>query len=222
MIAGVVLGAAAGLDRTAFGQTLLAHPLVAASLSGALAGVPSEGIRAGFVLWMLSSPSVPVGETRVRDWTTAAVVVPWCVPEEAIGADWGLALLVGVAVALAGGYAIEGIRDVARRAIESWRSRPAAERGDPARLHLGLTLLHGVRGAMVTTVAVVVGGAAVEIVPPAFDRVLAGIWMLAPLGLLPLLWRVHGDLGRARVQWTCLATGAAVAGVVMGFGGGAP
>lgn len=225
MIPGVLLGAAAGLDRTAFGQTLLAHPFVAASLSGALVGDPVRGLEAGLVLWMLAAPRVPVGETRVRDWTTAAVVLPWCVPAEAGDAAWTLALCVAVGVALAGGAAIEGVRDIARRSVEIWRARPAEARTDPTRLHLGLTSLHAARGAMVAALAIVGGrwfvDGVVDAAGPRPQAFLETIWTLAPWGLLPLLWRVHGDLGRGRFQWSLMALGALGGGAVRWFAGGA-
>lgn len=220
MIAGVLLGAVAGLDRTAFGQTLLAHPFVVANVSGWIAGAPDTGMRAGIVFWMLSAGRVPVGETRIRDWTTAAVVLPWCVPDTAPDAARGLALLSTLIVAFAGGAAIQGVREVARRAIDGWRSRPVAGRGDPAVLHLGLTSLHALRGAMLSALAIVLGRALVALdlttSGPFFGEILGATWALAPWALLPLLWRAHGDLGRSRAPWAWMV-GGAVSALVLGI-----
>ena len=44
MIGLVALGSLAGLDRTAFGQTMLAEPLVASVLAGLLVGDPATGL----------------------------------------------------------------------------------------------------------------------------------------------------------------------------------
>jgi len=220
VIAGVVLGAVAGLDRTAFGQTLLAHPFVAANVSGWIAGSPDTGLRAGVLFWMLSAGRVPVGETRIRDWTTAAVVLPWCVPDTAPDAARGLVFLSTLVVALVGGAAIRGIRDVARRSIEGWRSRPVIGRGDPAALHLGLTSLHALRGAMLTALAIVIGRGLVALdltTPGTFLGEIMGVtWALAPWALLPLLWRAHGDLGRSRAPWGWMV-GGAVSALVLGL-----
>ena len=214
MIAGVALGAAAGLDRTAFGQTLLAHPFVATLVSGLLAGNATESVPAALVLWMLSVSRVPVGETRVRDWTSAAVAIPWCVRGTSDPAAWAVAAGVVVLVALAGGRAVEGVREIARGSIDRWRGTPPQDRRGPLRLHLGLTALHAARGALVVAVGIVIGRSAVDralaALPAGTSGVLAEIWALAPLALLPLLWRVHAGWGRPRRQWALMASAAAV------------
>lgn len=218
MIAGIALGALAGLDRTAFGQTLLAHPFVTACVSGTLAGDPVRGLQAGVLLWMLSAPRVPVGETRIRDWTTAAVVLPWVGRAGEGDAAWTVALAWSVVVALVGGVAITGVREIARRSLDAWRSLPVADRSDPVRLHVRLTALHAARGAMLSAAAIVIGTWVVEpllaTAGAGLARVLEHIWALAPVALLPLLWRVHGDLGRGRLQWSLMAAGAVAAFLV--------
>lgn len=225
MIAAVVVGALAAVDRTAFGQTFLAHPVVVGSLSAALAGHSVDGARAAVVLALASIARVPVGEQHVRDWTTAAVVLPWWIGPQPEPGRWGAALLLSLAVVLIGGRAIEALRSLNARAIERWRCAPGAGRGEGAvRLHLGLASLHLLRGAIVVAVAVPVGRLCLDgvwtVLPAAETRALEWFWMLAPFALLPLLWRFQSGLGPGRGRWVALGVGLLGTALVLGTTGG--
>ncbi|HKK72224.1 MAG TPA: hypothetical protein VKA86_13480 [Candidatus Krumholzibacteria bacterium] len=213
MIAAAALGALAGLDRTAFGQTALANPFVAACLSAWIAGVPGQGVWLGIGLLLLSVARIPVGEQRVRDWTSAAVAAPWWAGPDAGPERWALALLLSVALAHLAGRIVGTTRAMVGRWVEDWRETDETSVG-PTALHLRCTALHALRGGLVVGAAVPVGGAFLDLLVPRLDTAevtaLARFWELAPIALLPLLWRFHGDLGRARHQWSALLLGFAV------------
>ena len=224
MIGAVVVGALAAADRTAFGQTFLAHPVVVGSLSAALAGHPADGARAAVVLALASIARVPVGEQHVRDWTTAAVVVPWWIGPQPEPARWGAALLLSLIVVLAGGRTIEALRGLNARAIERWRRTPGAGRARAAAgLHLGLASLHLLRGALGVAVAVPIGTAILDTVlgrlPAAEVRALEWFWVLAPFGLLPLLWRFQSGLAPGRGRWVAFGVGLLGTALILGTTG---
>lgn len=223
LLAGVVgLGAWCALDRTAFGQTLLAHPLIAASVAGALAGDSAAGLRAGIVLTAVSAPVLPVGERSLRDWTSAAVVLGAVAALCPSDAERGGALLAALAVAWAGGRFIHLVRRYAGRVLARRRG------GDPATYlvgleseHLRLTGLHGLRGVLVvglavtaleTLLPVLVGGLAAP-----EHAALAALWKVAPLAALPLLLRFHVEPGRL---WPYLLVGAAAGTLLLWTGVG--
>ena len=214
MTPAVLLGALAGGDRTAFGQTLLAHPAIAAALAGWAAGAPAEGVWLGVALTGLSTAQIPVGETRLRDWTSAAVAAPFL----AVGGDtwrWGAALLLSFGVAWIGGRAIGLVREVSRRRVAA--AKDLAEEGNLEgleRLHGMLTVLHFVRGGVVVAAAVGLGRILLDAWAPSPPeaRLLESTWAVAPLAGVPILLRFQ--LGLASPRW--LAAGV-VAGAAVGW-----
>ncbi len=215
LLIAATLGALAGGDRTAFGQTLLAHPIVAGSLAGWCAGASGPGVWLALGITCIAAARVPVGEARVRDWTSAAIVGPFVAGEAAW--TWGFALLLASVVASAGGRAIEAVRELARR--RDLRLEAAVDAGDLRaleRTHTGLVVAHFVRGGLVTLAAVLVGRACLAWISPRVDpatgQILAFIWWLTPAMGLPILLRFQLSVGsstRNLLKW--LAGGAVTA-----------
>lgn len=212
-----ILGGLAGVDRTAFGQTSLAHPFVAGSVCGLVVGAPLEGVRLAVVVMMLSAATIPVGEARLRDWTSAAII------GVALGAvlpppgNWGAALVWAVLCARPAGWFIEAARRLAGGAMD--RADRARERGDLGaleRLHGALTGLHLLRGALVTLLGLLIGrwlltGPVVG--SEAVARWMAELWTLAPWAAVPLLLRVHV----LRSGWSWVSVGAAGLALTIGL-----
>lgn len=211
------VGGMAGLDRTAFGQMSLAHPFIAGSVCALLTGSAVEGVRMATVLTMLASVNIPVGENRIRDWTSASVI------GVALGASlpgpggWGAALIWAVLWARPAGWLIEATRTVAARAMD--RAESARRRADLRaldRLHLMLTSLQLVRGVAVTLLGLFSGRWLLA--GPAADAVqmgpwLAQVWELAPWAAVPVLCRVHGR--RSGWGWCLLGAGILAASLAM-------
>lgn len=69
-----LVGGGLALDGTSFGQTMVSRPLVAATVTGALAGSPAAGVTIGLVLEALQLSVLPVGASRTPESAPAAVV----------------------------------------------------------------------------------------------------------------------------------------------------
>lgn len=211
-----VLGALCGLDRTAFGQTLLAHPVVAASLAGALVGQAGAGVFAGIVMLGLSAAVVPVGERSLRDWTSAAVVLGGLLGVGDDPALRGSFLLFATGWAVVGGSWIRGVRAWTAGRVQRLRARSEA---DPLRglerFHLVNGGAHAVRGALTVFVGTAFASTLlprlVGVLAPPEREALALLWKVAPLVGLPLLLRFHLGWVRPGWVWTGLAVGAVLA-----------
>jgi mannose/fructose/N-acetylgalactosamine-specific phosphotransferase system component IIC len=213
-----VLGAAAGVDRTAFGQTLLSHPAVVASLAGWAVGAPREGAWLGVALTLVSTPHVPIGRERLRDWSSAAIAAccaagghdePWA---------WGAALALAIGVAVAAGGAVSAVRQVAARVTDRLRAQAAQGVYEPGRLerwHLacgGLELLRGAGVAAVASWAIdAVLTAATPVLAGPERTALAAFWKVAPLAGLPLALRLRTADAPRGWLWPGVLLGAAVA-----------
>ena len=215
MLAAAGLGALAGVDRTAFAQTMLAHPVVCGALAGWIAGDPVSGLRLGIVYGMFASRRAPIGGGGpVIDWTSAAIAVPFALGPSAAGWQWGLGLASGVLVALLGGHLIRLVRRLA--AAKDPVLDQAGLDGDLGRierLHLGFLGLHLLRGAALALLA------AVAISALAFDVRWSGpeqsaaamIWGFAPLVAAVVLLDAH----RRHAGWRPVSFGIGAAAVVL-------
>lgn len=189
----VLLGALLGLDVVSFPQAMISRPIVAATLSGAVAGNVGAGLIAGAVLEMMALETLPVGASRYPEWGTASVVggalaaVP--APSHGSGGVLVLAVFAAIATAWVGGWTMYALRRV--NGVWAKRALPALEAGAPRTvvgLQLrGLTADLG-RGALLTFVALLV-------------------WRPVLAWLLP-----HWSLGLTTSHAIAVAIAAAVAG----------
>ena len=208
MILAAGLGAVAGVDRTAFAQTMLAHPVVCGTLSGWMAGDPESGLRLGLVFGMLASRRAPIGgEGPVVDWTSAAIAVPFALGRSAAGWQWGLGLAAGLVLALLGGHVIRAVRALAAR--REARAEQAALLGDLGaieRIHLGFLGLHLLRGAAMTILgAGLIGALAFDLRWSGPEQSAASmIWGFAPLVAATVLVDSH----RRVAGWKMVGFGA--------------
>ncbi len=195
MIAALALGGVAGIDRTAFAQTMFAHPVVCGTLAGWVAGDPVSGLRLGIVYGMFSSRRSPIGgEGLVADWSSAAIAVPLALGGSAAGWQWGLGLVAGLAIALGGGRLIHLLRRHA--ATREPVIAEAAANADLARIereHLALLGLHFLRGAIwVTLAAFLIGRLAFDVRWSGPEQAAAlMIWGFAPLIGATVLVHAH-------------------------------
>ena len=67
------IGGVVGLDATSFAQTMLSRPLIAATITGAVAGRPVEGVLLGSILELFALVILPVGAAKYPESGTAAV-----------------------------------------------------------------------------------------------------------------------------------------------------
>jgi mannose/fructose/N-acetylgalactosamine-specific phosphotransferase system component IIC len=197
---------------------MIARPLVAGAVAGAMLGDLGTGLRLGVIFELFQYDILPMGAVRYPEYGPATVAAVGAAHAAAGALGIGLGAVVGLVTGLLGGISIHWMRRLSARAVR--RNTNALERGEVSvlvRLHVmsilrdaaraalvtavGLTLAAGVRhylvgglavrGAMV--VAVVVTGAAVAVGT-------AGTLRLVGRGP-DLRWFAAGLLGGAAGAW---------------------
>lgn len=182
-----LLGGAAALDGTSWGQFMLSRPLVAATLGGLLMGAPAEGAMLGAVLEALHLGVLPVGASRYPEGGPPAVAAGALF---ALSGGTGTMLVLSLLFALVWeafcGWTVQRLRHFNVRFSVPEGSAAA----DPARLARGHLAAMGVdfaRGAALTVAgaALLLGAAAVvppDALPDRLARLLAGAVAAAALG----------------------------------------
>lgn len=160
-VALVLLGGVVALDATSLGQLMLSRPFVAATLAGAIVGMPLEGALVGALLDVLSLSVLPVGAARYPDTGTATVAAVGTLGLSGVPATPEALLLVTVYAILwqrlAGEAAIGG-RYLNERLVRAGRSAPPARLDRLIELrHIESMLLDMARGVVITVVALVIG-----------------------------------------------------------------
>lgn len=126
----LVWGTIVGVDLVSFPQAMVNRPIVAGTVSGLLTGDLETGLRVGMLLECFALDVIPIGATRYPDYGPASVVGTGVASFAGWQDPTGLAVMVALVLALAGGRAMEFVRrlngSLARAAA------PALASGDPA------------------------------------------------------------------------------------------
>ncbi len=174
LLALLAWGTIVALDLATAPQGLLSRPIVAATVTGALLGDLHVGLLVGVALELYALDVLPVGAARYPDLGTAAVSATVLAARAPAGMELGLAGLLGLPLALLGGWGLHLVRRRNAVAVEGRRARVA---GGDARAIWELQrdgfLRDAARGAIVTTVG------------------LAGA---AALGRVSWTWTTRGEL----------------------------
>jgi len=155
VIALLLWGTLVGLDLVSVPQAMISRPLVAGTVAGWLAGDVHAGLRVGVVFELFALDVLPVGAVRYPDYgpaTVAAVAV-------GAGLPWQLGLgssvVLGLALALLGGWSLQLVRRSNARAIQRRAAALAAgESNAIRRLQYGGLLRDAARGFSLTLVGV--------------------------------------------------------------------
>ena len=156
-------GTLVGLDLVSMPQAMIARPLVAGAVAGAMLGDLKIGLQLGVIFELFQYDILPMGAVRYPEYgpaTVAAVAAAHAVAgalalvetERQLGAI-GLGVVVGLVTGLLGGISIHLMRRVNAWAVR--RNTDALERGDVSvlvRLHVMSILRDAARGALVTAV----------------------------------------------------------------------
>lgn len=122
-------GTVVGIDLVSFPQGMLSRPLVAAAVAGAIAGYLGAGLRVGVVLELFALDMLPIGASRYPDFGPGAVAAAAL----AAGLPWddglGLAVTLGLLMALLGGRTMILLRRVNGGRVR--RAEAALAAGDP-------------------------------------------------------------------------------------------
>lgn len=146
-------GTVAAVDLVSFPQCLLARPIVACGVAGALAGDVGSGLRVGALLELFALEALPVGAARYPDHgpgAVAAAVAAAGLPAAACGP----AVLLGVAMGAAAGRTLPWLRRANARAMERRLAREGVTAGGLAALQAGGLARDALRGLVLTALGI--------------------------------------------------------------------
>ena len=146
-------GTLVGLDLVSVPQMMIARPIVAGPIAGAILGDVPTGIQLGVLFELFQYDILPVGAVRYPEYGPATVAAVSAAHAAAGTLGLGLGAVVGLITAMAGGASLQAVRRLNTRAVH--RAAAALETGEPRvleRLHIAGILRDGARAAVVTAV----------------------------------------------------------------------
>ena len=146
-------GTLVGLDLVSVPQMMIARPLVAGPIAGAILGDLATGLQLGVLFELFQFDILPMGATRYPEYGPATVAAVSAAHAAAGSLGLGLGAFVGLITAMVGGLTLHVVRQLNARAVH--RATPALEAGDARvleRLHVMGIVRDAVRAAGVTAV----------------------------------------------------------------------
>lgn len=104
------LGTLVGMDLVSVGQLMIARPLVAGTLAGAILGDAGTGLMVGVLLELFALDVMPVGAVRYPDYGIGAVVAAATAVQGPNALGVGFAVALGLLVAYVGEKAMVVVR----------------------------------------------------------------------------------------------------------------
>ena len=206
-------GTLVGVDLVSVPQMMIARPLVAGTVAGAILGDLDAGLKLGVVFELLQYDILPVGAVRYPEYGPATVAAVATAHAAAGALGLGLGAVVGLLIGLVGGISMHLLRRINSRVVHA--ASALLESGDPRallRLHVGGLLRDVARAALVTAL----GLALAWTVPPHVTGMLTprGATLLAVAGVAAAL--AAGAAGTLRL----VGRGPNLAWFAAGLGGG--
>jgi mannose/fructose/N-acetylgalactosamine-specific phosphotransferase system component IIC len=154
-----LLGALLGLDVVSFPQAMIARPIVSSTVAGAFIGHSEAGLLIGVMLELIALDTLPFGASRYPEWGSAGVVGGALYAAQPAGLPGALpaSILAALLTASISGASMVALRRVIAGRLE--RSRDQIEDGSRSALfslHLWGMTLDLLRGALVTTLAMLI------------------------------------------------------------------
>ena len=146
-------GTLVGLDLTSVMQSMVARPIAAGAITGALLGDLPSGLRLGVMFELLQYDILPLGAARYPEYGPATVAATATAHLLSGGLGVGLGALVGLFTGLLGGVSMNVVRRLNTSAVH--RATPALEAGDTQalmRVHVASIGRDAVRALLVTAV----------------------------------------------------------------------
>jgi len=204
----VLWGGMVGLDAASFPQVMISRPLVAATVTGLLAGRPADGLLLGVVLEVFALLILPVGAARYPEAGTGAVAASGAylaaAPPELDAALLLTAAVFGLGWERIGGLSVHAQRRVNERLVLGWsesRRRPDLEL---ERRHLSAMALDYLRGALVAAAGAWLGALALRWLAPRWDLDAvspAGVLVVATAAIIGALLQLFGGWGERRLAF---------------------
>jgi mannose/fructose/N-acetylgalactosamine-specific phosphotransferase system component IIC len=147
----VVWGTLVGLDLVSVPQMMIARPIVAGPVAGALLGDLATGLALGVVFELFQYDILPVGAARYPEYGPATVAAVSAAHGAGGVAGLGLGTCVGLVTGYLGGIGIQVVRRLNSRATHAVAAR--LEAGDTralVRLHLAGIGRDALRATLVT------------------------------------------------------------------------
>jgi PTS system mannose-specific IIC component len=163
-------GTLVGVDLVSLPQMMIARPLVAGTVAGAILGDLDAGLKIGVVFELLQYDILPVGAVRYPEYGPATVGAVATAHAAAGALGLGLGTVVGLVTGLVGGISMHLLRRINSRIVHA--ASATLESGDPRalmRLHVGGVLRDGIRAALVTGLGLALAWS----VPPHINGVLS-------------------------------------------------
>jgi mannose/fructose/N-acetylgalactosamine-specific phosphotransferase system component IIC len=154
-----LLGGLLGLDVVSFPQAMVSRPIVASTLAGAFIGHSEAGLLIGVVLELIALDTLPFGASRYPEWGSAGVVGGALFAAQPHGSPGALpaSILAALLTASISGWSMVALRRIIARRLEQSRDRiEEGSRDALLSLHLSGMTLDLLRGALVTTIAMVI------------------------------------------------------------------
>jgi mannose/fructose/N-acetylgalactosamine-specific phosphotransferase system component IIC len=144
-------GTLVGLDLTSIMQSMIARPIVAGAVAGAILGDLPSGLRIGVMFELLQYDILPLGAARYPEYGPATIGATATAHLLSGALGLGLGAVVGLFTGLLGGVSMNVVRRLNTSAVH-WAA-PALEAGDThalMRLHLASIGRDAVRALVVT------------------------------------------------------------------------
>ena len=154
-----LLGGLLGLDVVSFPQAMASRPIVASTLAGTFIGHSESGLLIGIVLELIALDTLPFGASRYPEWGSAGVVGGALFAAEAHGMPGALpaSILAALLTASISGWSMVVLRRFIATRLERTRdSIEAGSRNALFSLHLSGMTMDLLRGALVTTLGMMV------------------------------------------------------------------
>ena len=199
----LVLGTLVGLDLVSGPQIMLSRPLVSGAAAGALLGDVRAGLTVGTLLELFQLDVLPVGAVRYGDYGIGAVAGTAAAAHAPGLIGTGVAVCLGLAIALAGEWSLQILRRV--NTARMMRLRSALDAGEWAairRAHLGSWARDAVRSGLLTALGLVLVVGIRQWTPVNLPGALMLSGVAAGIGLAAAAngsWRLVGSATQTRL-----------------------
>lgn len=179
----LIWGTLVGVDLVSLPQMMIARPIVAGTVAGAILGDIPTGLQLGVVFELLQYDILPVGAVRYPEYGPATIAAVATAHASTGVLGLGLGVLVGLVTGLVGGVTINALRRVNSRIVHN--AAAALESGDPRallRVHAGGLLRDAVRAAIVTSFGLLLAWLARPLLAGALTERGASLLAVATIG----------------------------------------